>query len=155
MSEWIKNLKKKDDKEEEETETRRQLQLHQAKVAAALAPSFWETFLDAVAQNCTTLADTFPNDPMRQCELSRQGGACEIRGHGRHDHILRMTLNVDGLVIHEELCSDSGDRSKHRSSLNLKVTSQDMLYLVRGSDRFTSAAALAEDVVRRVCEIYS
>lgn len=155
MSDWITKLKQSDDDAARKAQTEDELRLHKAKVVEAKAPSFWESVLDQLEEDCVKLSKAFPNEFRRQCAFARQGLGCELHGHAEGNRILRLSLDAKGTAIDHELISGIGnDRRSRRSSLAILADSQESLYLMEDTFRFNSSEIIAEAFIKRVCEIY-
>ena len=158
MSDWIKDLKKKEADTASQRETADQIRLHNAKIIASKAHSFWMEVLKFVDEISKELHAEFPNNKKYHCHKNPSYEGFVLVNDGplpRRE--LTAEINIAGHMInlYGAVKSDRYKPAVPKRPWQIDITVNDQEELVfRWEFRiFTTPEDLARALVKYVCEI--
>jgi hypothetical protein len=107
MSDWIDDLKAREDKHAENERVASQVKIRRDAVISQKAADFWKDFLAVLHEYCDKLEATFPDTPARHCQIDARDSQLTIRCKGFPGRAVQMTANF---TTHEIRTSVSPER---------------------------------------------
>jgi hypothetical protein len=155
MSDWIDDLKKRDESATDDIRKQNEIRLLNAEIVRARAPAFWSLAMDCGGAYVTKLAAAFPNDRNRQCDLAQRDATYILQGRKVPITILDMTLNAGAacVAMHRSYRRERTDQPIRTpiDGMRIIVGVDDEVEFVWQGTHFREPSALAEALIRYVC----
>jgi len=153
MSDWIDDLKQRDQDVTDEARRRENLRLHRAKIIEAKAPAFWKAVIQQVEKDCSKLRETFRDDTSRQCEVSINGETLQLRGRRFPSRIISLSPNFSGQCIEvreaKQLDQLMSPIVEQTASIKVTANADEEIDLEFMGRRYSMPASLSEALVKR------
>lgn len=157
MTDWIDDLKEKDERAKANEVRKEEIRLNKDKVISAKLPEFWKDLIEEIDRQCAKLTETFSSNERRQLHRKNSSHEGFIILRGKYA-VSQLTVipNFNGQFINV-IEGGTGDiydltPSGRRMKITADVNNNNDLELWYEGAKYTTAAQLAEALLAPLTE---
>lgn len=152
MPDWIKDLKKMEEKQESARFHQERLQLHQAEVIEAKLPQFWEEIITGVESQAIFLEQTFPEKDSYRTAFERTSSGFRLTQTRQPSESIegRADAKSKTITFSRRLMNNDGEIAHY---FQINPDSSEQLYTTHKGSTKASAEDIAKWVIKTLCRI--